>query len=58
MKDLMLFWQVTVVTGCTQGGGGHFTVNNAGGWLDSLGSGILVWKIYFGVLQNIDLDNT
>ena len=33
------------------GGGGE-------GWLDSLGSGILVSKSYFGVLQNVDLDNT
>ena len=29
-----------------------------GGWLDSLGSGILVGKRYFGVLENVDLDNT
>ena len=34
----------------TGGGGG-------GGWLDSLGSGILVGKINFGVFKNIDLDN-
>ena len=26
-------------------------VKNTGGWLDSLGSGILVGKRYFGVLQ-------
>ena len=29
-----------------------------GGWLDSLGSGILAGERYFGVLQNVDLDNT
>ena len=38
--------------------GGHSMVKNTGGWLDSLGSGILVGKVYFGVLQNIDLDNS
>ena len=32
-------------------GGGYSIVNNTGGWLDSLGSGILVGKRYFGVLQ-------
>ena len=32
-------------------GGGDSVVNNRGGWLDSLGSGILVGKRYFGVLQ-------
>ena len=35
-------------------GGGHSIVKNTGGggsWLDSLGSGILVGKRYFGVLQ-------
>ena len=32
--------------------GGHSIVKNTGGgWLDSLGSGILVGKRYFGVLQ-------
>ena len=33
--------------------GGHSIVKNTegGGWLDSLGSGILVRKRYFGVLQ-------
>ena len=40
------------------GGGGHSIVKNTGGWLDSLGSGILVGKRYFGVLQNIGLDNS
>ena len=28
-------------------------VTNTGGWLDSLGSGILVGKRYFGVLQKL-----
>ena len=33
-------------------GGGHSIVKNTGGgWLDSLGSGILVGKRYLGVLQ-------
>ena len=32
-------------------GGGHSVVKKRGGWLDSLGSGILVGKGYFGVLQ-------
>ena len=32
--------------------GGHSIVKNTGGgWLDSLRSGILVGKLYFGVLQ-------
>ena len=31
--------------------GGHSVVKNTGGWLDSLGPGILVGKRYFGVLQ-------
>ena len=39
--------------------GGHSMVKNTGGgWLDSLGSGILVGKRYFGVLKNIGLDNS
>ena len=29
-----------------------------GGWLDSLGSGILVGKDIFGFFKNIDLDNS
>ena len=34
------------------GGGGQSIVKNTGsGWLDILGSEILVGKIYFGVLQ-------
>ena len=39
------------------GGGRHSIVKNTGegGWLDSLGSGILVRKRY---LKNIDLDNS
>ena len=32
-------------------GGGHSRVKNTGRWLDSLGSRILVGKIYFGALQ-------
>ena len=32
-------------------GGGHSIVKNTGGGLDSLESGILVGKRYFGVLQ-------
>ena len=28
--------------------GGHSIVKNTGGWLDSLGSGILVEKIFWG----------
>ena len=31
--------------------GAHSIVENTGGWLDSLGSGISAGKIYFGVLQ-------
>ena len=30
--------------------GGHSIVENMGGWLDSLGSGILIGKRHFGVL--------
>ena len=30
---------------------GHSIVKHTGGWLDCLGSGILVGKINFGVLQ-------
>ena len=37
--------------------GVHSITKNTGGWLDSLGSGILVEKIYFGFFKNIDLDN-
>ena len=40
------------------GGGGHSIVNNTGGWLDSLGSGILVGKDILGFFKNIDLDNS
>ena len=32
-------------------GDGSIIKNTGGGWLDSLGSGILVSKRYFGVLQ-------
>ena len=39
-------------------GGGHFIVKNTGGWLDSLGSGILVGKDILGFYKNIDLDNS
>ena len=38
-------------------GGQSVVKNTGGGWLDSLRSGILVGKRYFGVLQNIDLNN-
>ena len=31
--------------------GGHSVIKNMGGWLDDLGSGILVGKVYFGVLE-------
>ena len=39
--------------------GGHSIVKNTGGggWLDSLGSGILVGKDILGFFKNIDLDN-
>ena len=36
----------------TEARGGHSLARNTGGsWLDSLGSGILVGKRYFGVFQ-------
>ena len=38
-------------------GGGHSTVKIRGGWLDSLGSEILVGKDILGFFKNIDLDN-
>ena len=38
--------------------GGHSTVKNTGGWLDSLGSGILVGKDILGFFKIIDLDNS
>ena len=38
--------------------GGHSIVKNTGGWLDSLGSGILVGKDILGFFKNIDLDNS
>ena len=38
--------------------GGHSIVKNMGGWLDSLGSGILVGKDILGFFKNIDLDNS
>ena len=38
--------------------GGHSIVKNTGGWLDSLGSGILVGKDILGFYKNIDLDNS
>ena len=38
--------------------GGHSIVENTGGWLDSLGSGILVGKDILGFFKNIDLDNS
>ena len=37
--------------------GGHSTGKNTGGWLDSLGCRILMWKIYVGVFKKIDLDD-
>ena len=46
-----------LITNIPEGGGGHSIIKNTGGWLNSLGSGILVGKRYFGVLQKIDLDN-
>ena len=38
--------------------GRHSIVKNTGGWLDSLGSGILVGKDVLGFFKNIDLDNS
>ena len=38
--------------------GGHSIVKNTGGWLNSLGSGILVGKDILGFFKNIDLDNS
>ena len=38
--------------------GGHSTVKNTGGWLDSLGSEILVGKDILGFFKNTDLDNS
>ena len=38
--------------------GGHSTIKNMGGWLDSLGSEILVGKDILGFFKNIDLDNS
>ena len=41
-------------------GGGHSTVKirGGGGWLDSLGSEILVGKEILWFFKNIDLDNS
>ena len=40
-------------------GEGHSTVKNTGGgWLDSLGSEILVGKDILGFFKNTDLDNS
>ena len=33
--------------------GGHSIIKNMGGWLNSLGSGNLVGKRYFGVLKKL-----
>ena len=43
-------YQVFALTGvnCISYPGGHSIVKNTGGWLDSLGSGILVEKIFWG----------
>ena len=38
--------------------GGHSMLKIRGGWLDSLGSGILVGKDILGFFKNIDLDNS
>ena len=38
--------------------GGHSTVKNTGGWLDNLGSEILIGKDILGFFKNIDLDNS
>ena len=38
--------------------GGHSTVKTLGGWLDSLGSEILVGKDFLGFFKTIDLDNS
>ena len=39
--------------------GGHSIVKKmGGGWLDSLGSGILVGKDILGFFKNIDLDDS
>ena len=38
--------------------GGHSLVKNTGGWLDSLGSGILFGKGILGFFKNIYLDNS
>ena len=39
-------------------GGGTLQLKIGGGWLDSLGSEILVGKDILGFLKNIDLDNS
>ena len=49
LKMLATFIRSTVLS---QGGGGTLQLKiRGGGWLDSLASGILVGKRYFGVLQ-------
>ena len=40
------------------GQGGTLSVKIQGGWLDSLGSRILVRKIYFGVFKSTDLNDS
>ena len=45
----------------SQGGGGgtlQLKIRGGGGWLDSLGSEILVGKDILGFFKNIDLDNS
>ena len=39
-------------------GGGHSTIKRRWGWLDSLGSVILVGKDILGFFKNIDLYNS
>ena len=45
-------------TAVSQSQGGHSTVKIRGGWLDSLGSEILVGKDILVFFKNIDLDNS
>ena len=44
--------------GCASPQGGTLQLKILGGWLDSLGSEILVGKDILGFFKNIDLDNS
>ena len=51
-------YATTLLRGKDARWGGHYIGKSRADWLDSLGSRILVGKIYFGVFKKTDFDDS